>query len=408
MPHIPQIMPDNGDIYSSRTMLNTSEKFINNEVGCEIIQHKHESFLQRLEKSENDTECGVSFTSFNYQPLNNTSQFNLVDLTKNEKIDGAVLTKKEDNNFEAANELSPIIKERHMISNEIYIKEEYELFPNENLFDENKGSTKRKRPNDESFDISMKSTESFATSTFGTSKKPKLIRAGSITKNLRRSMSFAAMKTPISNIFRLGRNTNDTNSSFNSTNSNESPFNDSFKAVKSKMRLIKNKICKLNKIGIGTPNTTKTKIMIGSEDLFNLTKVNKMNSSKSLLSFVRTPEKNKNDSCVMEFKTPIAPRQSTSISKSFSSNQTFQKSFNLNQNKSQTSSKDSSPSKTAISSHKKSNQSIIQPNVELTPFCMLNVFPVAELSPVFKKKPSKCSEKCMQIYVSFGLSKTIN
>lgn len=392
MPHIPQIMPDNGDIYSSRTMLNTSENSINNEVGCEIIQHKHESFLQRLEKSENDNECGVSF-NYNNQPLSNTSQFNRVDLIENKGIDGAVLTKKEDNNFEAANELSPILKERHMISNEIFLKEDYEIFPNDNLFDAEKESTKRKRPNDESFDISMKSTDSFAPSTFGTSKKPKLIRTGSITKNLRRSMSFAAMKTPINNIFRLGRNTNDTNCSFNSINSNESPFNDSFKAVKSKMRQIKNKVCKLNKIGIGSSNTTKTKIKIVSEELLRLTKVTKMNSSKSLLASVRTPEKNKNDSCIMEFKTPIAPRQSTSISKSFSSNQTFQKSFNLNQNKSQISSKDSPPSKIANSSHKKSNQSIIQPSVELTPFCMLNVFPVAELSPVFKKKNLKNAAK---------------
>lgn len=405
MPHIPQIMPDNGDIFSSRTMLNTSENFSNYEIGCEIIQRKHESFLQRLEKSENDTECGVSFTSYNDQPLSNTSQIH----RENTEIDGAVLTKKKDNNFEAASEISPILKERHMISDEIYPKEEYGLFSSENLFDDDKGSTKRKRPNDESFDISMKSTESFATSAFGTSKKPKLIRAGSITKNLRRSMSFAAMKTPMTNIFRLGRNTNDTNCSFNSTNSNESTFNDSFRAVKSKMRHIKNKICKLNKIGIGTPNATKTKInLIGSEDLLRLTKVNKINTSKSLLASVRTPEKNKNDSCIMEFKTPIAPRQSSSISKSFSSNQTFQKSFNLNKNKSQTSSKDSSPSKTVHSSHKKPNQSIIHPNVELTPFCMLNMFPVAELSPVFKNKTPKCSEKCMQIYVSFGLCKIIN
>lgn len=384
MPHIPQIMPDNGDIYSNRAMLNTSENFINNEIGCEIIQHKHESFLQRLEKSENDTECGVSF-NYNKQPLSITSQFNRVDLTENKEIDGAVLTKKEDNNFEAANEISPILKERHMISNEIYLNEAYEIFPNDNLFKDEKGSTKRKRPNDESFDISMKSTDSIATSTFGTSKKPKLIRTGSITKNVRRSMSFAAMKTPINNIFRLGRHTNDINCSFNSINSNESPFNNSFKTVKSKMRLIKNKICKLNKIGIGTPNTSKTKIKIVPEDLLRLTKENKINSSKSLLTSVRTPEKNKNDSCIMEFKTPIAPRQSTSMSKSFISNQTFQKSFNLNHNKSQISSKDSSPSKTDNSSNKKSNQSIMQPIVELTPLCMLNVFPVAELSPVFKK-----------------------
>lgn len=396
MHHIPQIMPDSGEIFSSRIILNTSENCV-----------KHESFLQRLGKSENDNDCGVSFISNNNNPLTNTSmllkqtesclflngignklntsQFNRVVLKENKEVDGAVLTNNEDNNFEAANKLSPILKERHMISNEIYMEEEYEeLFPNESLFDDEKGSAKRKRPNDESFDISMKSTESFATS-----KKPKLIRTGSITKNLRRSISFAAMKTPINTIFRLGRNINEKNYSFTSQNSNESPFNDSFRAVKSKMRHIKNKISKLNKKGIETPNSAKTKIIIASEDLVLLKKENKKKSAKGLMSSIRTPEKYKNDSSIMEFKTPIAPRQSTSTSKSFSRDQTFQKLFNPNQTKSQSSYKGSSPSKTDNTSHKKTNPSVIQSNVtahvELTHSCMLNMFPVAELSPVFNK-----------------------
>lgn len=403
-------MPDNGDIYSSRIMLQTSENFDNIEVGCEIIQHKHESFLQRLEKCGKNNDFVVAFASENNQSSNklvllphNESCLLLNDLNPSDshktKIDGAVLTNNEDNNFVAANDISPIIKERHMISNENYMEEEHEHFTNDNLFDEEKGSAKRKRSSEERLNISMQSTESFATSTHETSKKPKLVRTGSITKNLRRSMSFAAMKTPINNIFRLGRNTND-NCSFTSITSNESTFNESFRAVKSKIRQMKNKITKLNKIGVGAPNAAKTKIMIESEDLACLKKVSKMNSAKGLLSRGRTPERNKNDSCIMEFKTPIAPRQSTSISKSFLNNQTFQNSFNP---KSQSSSKNSSPSKTDNSSHMKANQSVIQPNepdhVELTTSCMLNVFAVAELSPVFKK--TNAVKKCMQIYVSF-------
>lgn len=109
-----------------------------------------------------------------------------------EKSNGAVLIDNGDNKFLNQNNISPILK----------------------------------RPHDDSFDISMMSTDSMIA---GSAKKPKLFRTGSITKNLRRSISFAAIKTPINNIFLSRRSTVDTNNSMCSINSIESTFNDSIK-----------------------------------------------------------------------------------------------------------------------------------------------------------------------------------
>ncbi|XP_049314353.1 protein ECT2 isoform X2 [Bactrocera dorsalis] len=110
---------------------------------------------------------------------------------------------------------------------------------------------KRKR---ESFDsISLMSVESFALP--NSTKKPKLLRTGSITRSIRRSMSFVAVRTPISKILRPRRSSvaldgapNDedgcnADDSFCSIASIESTFNESIrKPVKEKFRSLRNRI----------------------------------------------------------------------------------------------------------------------------------------------------------------------
>ncbi|XP_039964788.1 protein ECT2 isoform X1 [Bactrocera tryoni] len=110
---------------------------------------------------------------------------------------------------------------------------------------------KRKR---ESFDsISLMSVESFALP--NSTKKPKLLRTGSITRSIRRSMSFVAVRTPISKMLRPRRSSvaldgapNDedgcnADDSFCSIASIESTFNESIrKPVKEKFRSLRNRI----------------------------------------------------------------------------------------------------------------------------------------------------------------------
>ncbi|XP_054086250.1 protein ECT2 isoform X2 [Zeugodacus cucurbitae] len=150
---------------------------------------------------------------------------------------------------------------------------------------------KRKR---ESFDsISLMSVESFALPT--STKKPKLLRTGSITRSIRRSMSFVAVRTPISKMLRPRRSSvaldgapNDedgcnADDSFCSIASIESTFNESIrKPVKEKFRSLRNRI---------TRSSSK-------KDKFNMQ------------AQPTTPEKD--DKCEREmpssgFKTPKAP-----------------------------------------------------------------------------------------------------
>lgn len=101
---------------------------------------------------------------------------------------------------------------------------------------------KRKR---DSFDnISIISTDSFAP-VFNSAKKPKLIRSASITRSLRRSMSFVALKNPITNMIRVRRSSIDPNASINSITSMESTFSESIKRpVKEKLLNFKDRFMK--------------------------------------------------------------------------------------------------------------------------------------------------------------------
>lgn len=104
--------------------------------------------------------------------------------------------------------------------------------------------SKRKR---DSFDnISIISTDTFAAQ-FSSAKKPKLIRSGSITRSLSRSMSFAGMKNPIKNMFRGRRESIDPNASISSVTSMESTFIDTLRPVKERLIKLKDRITSSNR-----------------------------------------------------------------------------------------------------------------------------------------------------------------
>lgn len=147
--------------------------------------------------------------------------------------DGAVLN---ENIFLEPANLSPIL---HNIDE----KDEHDGKTNEPI---DKNKSKRKR---DSFDnISIISTETFAAQ-YSSAKKPKLVRTGSITRSLSRSMSFAGMKNPIKNLFRTRRDSIDANASINSITSMESTFIGSIKRpVKDKILRIKDRIANSSRL----------------------------------------------------------------------------------------------------------------------------------------------------------------
>ncbi|XP_065079115.1 protein ECT2 isoform X2 [Ochlerotatus camptorhynchus] len=225
-----------------------------------------------------------------------------------EKMDGVVLISGEENEFLNPNNISPILKVNRAIDESLKkIVEEDE--DDEDDVDDyiiaNKDALKRKRQEDSFDDISIISTDSFATSVvYGSAKKPKLLRTGSITRGLRRSMSFAAIKTPIASMLRSRRNSVDPNSSISSMASIETTFNESIKKpVKEKLRSIRDKITKSSKKE--TPKSIKNKGLITSANLDSLKKVCTFKTDKSVVS---TPEHSKHpDKTEVDFKTPIAP-----------------------------------------------------------------------------------------------------
>ncbi|XP_053689992.1 protein ECT2 [Sabethes cyaneus] len=227
-----------------------------------------------------------------------------------EKTDGVVLKSGGEIEFLNPNNISPILKINRLTDVSLKkISEENDDDEDEDDMDDyiiaNKDALKRKRQEDSFDDISIISTDSVASSIiYGSAKKPKLIRTGSITRGLRRSMSFAAIKTPITSMFRSRRNSVDPNSSISSIASIESTFNESIKKpVKEKLRSIRDKITKSNKKET-TPKSIKNKGLITSANLDNLKTVCQFKSDKN----VNTPEHSKiADKSEVDFKTPIAP-----------------------------------------------------------------------------------------------------
>lgn len=186
-----------------------------------------------MEKLNLNDKNGVH-TKFSSQTING----GIIDTPKklikfnNEHCDGVVLPGNEENQFLEPANLSPILHN---------IEEEEENENQSNADDPNdKEMSKRKR---DSFDnISIISTDTFATQ-FCSAKKPKLIRTGSITRSLRRSMSFVALKNPITNMIRVRRNSIDPNASINSVTSMESTFSESIRRpVKEKLLSLKDRL----------------------------------------------------------------------------------------------------------------------------------------------------------------------
>uniref|UniRef100_A0A182FD87 Protein ECT2 n=1 Tax=Anopheles albimanus TaxID=7167 RepID=A0A182FD87_ANOAL len=173
---------------------------------------------------------------------------------------------------------------------------------------------KRKRPEDSfddqsmlSVDISIASTVMYGggACTGGSAKKPKLTRTGSISRGIRRSMSFVTM-TPIKSMFRSRRNSVDPNASTTSINSVDTTFNESIKKpVKEKLRTIRDKITKGGRKD--TPKTIKSRSgLITSTNLDNLKKVCNFKTTVPEKG-PQTPEKSKQERTEVDFKTPVAP-----------------------------------------------------------------------------------------------------
>lgn len=256
------------------------------DYACKVIQRKHESFLRRLEQSEKEGNDLPVLLEEDETTKSETSNHN----TLQKSSDGAILSK-EDDAFSTTQNISPILKEDN--------EECYDAFPNESVYEEGiREANKRKRPDDSFDNISFMSVES--------TKKPKLTRAGSLTKNLRRRMSMSIVN-PINNLFKPRRSTVDADTS---TYSNfETTFNESIKEpIKEKFRQIRDKVCKPSKKDLTTPKSKLSKIRMASANLSNLADV----------CIIKTPEKGTMDFAPIEFKTPKAPlpsSTSTSTSK---------------------------------------------------------------------------------------------
>jgi hypothetical protein len=235
------------------------------DYGNKVVLRKHESFLRHFEMIEKGEGGDLAVV---VEEDESTKAETTADR------DGAVLHS-EEYVFASAKNISPILK----------TEEEDDAFPDDSIygFDSN---FKRKRFGDDSTDnLSFMSMES--------TKKPKLMRAGSLTKKLKRRMSFGIV-TPINNFIRQRRNSADPNSSNCSTATFNSTFNESIKEpIKEKLRQIKDKVCKLSKKD-STPKSTKSKIRMVSANLASLKEV----------CNIKSPEKDFGTNDI--FKTPKA------------------------------------------------------------------------------------------------------
>uniref|UniRef100_A0A182QYH4 Protein ECT2 n=1 Tax=Anopheles farauti TaxID=69004 RepID=A0A182QYH4_9DIPT len=239
--------------------------------------------------------------------------------------DGVVLTSTEANEFLDPNNLSPILKaERGGMADESSFRKIDEEDEEDDDMDDyviaSREAYKRKRPEDSFDDPSLLSVDISIASNApygggggggmigmggGSAKKPKLTRTGSITRGIRRSMSFAAIKTPIKTMLRSRRSSVDPNASTASITTIESTFNESIKKpVKEKLRSIRDKITKSGKKD-NTPKTIKSKGLITPANLDSLKKVCNFKSTDRV---VHTPDHSRMvDRSEVDFKTPVAP-----------------------------------------------------------------------------------------------------
>ncbi|TMW51769.1 hypothetical protein DOY81_003150 [Sarcophaga bullata] len=191
-------------------------------------------------------------------------------LNKEPKPDGKVITNEITNDFQQNSNISPIYGgipsssavNQERVCNTTSVNADsccqLEMYTadldNEDELDDGQSELKRKR---ESFDsISLMSVESFVLPT--STKKPKLLRTGSITRTIKRSMSFVAVRTPIAKMLRPRRSSvaldtapidgnteanDNADDSMCSIASVETTFNESIrKPVKEKFRSLRNRI----------------------------------------------------------------------------------------------------------------------------------------------------------------------
>ncbi|CRK99988.1 CLUMA_CG013280, isoform A [Clunio marinus] len=277
-----------------------------NDYASQIIQRKHESFLRHFEQIEKD---GCDLPIVMEEDEASKSATSTEQNNKSKKDHDGVILRDEDGAFSNARSISPIFKpsiDERRVEQTTAAKvttsqeEDYDAFPYDSIYDESQRETgKRKRLADESFEnFSFMSTES--------TKKPKLSRAGSITKTFKRRMSFG-IATPIKKIFKQRRNSSDSNSSICSTLTNlETTFNESIKEpIKEKFRQIKHKVCKLSKSVTTTPKSAKVKARLTASNLSNFKDICKLKSYDDYAQ--NTPETSIIDSDAIEFKTPKVP-----------------------------------------------------------------------------------------------------
>lgn len=233
-------------------------------------------------------------------------------MSGDELMDGVVLTRNEENGFLNPNDLSPILSQKlECLNNQTTeiispINEEDE----EDVNVEMSELKELKRKRDSFEDVSLMSTDSIALGSVSSAKKPKLIRTGSITRSLKRSMSFVGIRTPIASMLRPRRNSVDPNASINSMVSIDSTLNESTKKpVREKLREMRDRITRSSKREINiTPKTVK----LASSNLKCLSKICKLKNSERC----ETPEKQFFDETtdLTDFKTPLLPKSTNPTS----------------------------------------------------------------------------------------------
>lgn len=149
-------------------------------------------------------------------------------------------------------------------------------------------------------------------------KKPKLMRTGSLTKNLRKSLSFGIMKTPT--LFRSRRYSTDHDVSASASMiSMESTFNETFtKPIKEKFRRIKEKVAKISgkSKDYDTPKGKRERSFIMPSDNANDSRMN----STLPANMLKTPEKGQFVNASTSFVEPKTPKYSLDFQMPKSSN----------------------------------------------------------------------------------------
>lgn len=208
---------------------------------------------------------------------------------KNNKKDGVILKREQNKEFSNLTQISPIPKE---------------TIPDLNINALERTASKRQRIEEDTFDnISIDST-SISLST----KKPKLMRTASLTKTLRKSLSFGVMKTPINNIFKSRRNSVDQDISASASMiSMESTFNETItKPIKEKFRRMRDKASRMMKRDHldHTPKglSKDRSFHFGTETASESKSSYFMNMSLSSHHIMKTPEK------VQSMAEPKTPR----------------------------------------------------------------------------------------------------